>query len=111
MTPVSISTSDGKAIDHGSLVGTAARGHVVAVVAVVGEVRAIIPVQVAAEDADVGYPIPLVAGGLPACKAAVERHAVFELEGSSAVGAGGGLVGTRRHPDFVAAIGSNQGGL
>ena len=76
-------------------------------------------VNVPAEDSDVVCRVALVAGGLRAREAAVNGHAVFEMEGAVAVvvrlpGAFVRVVHPGRHPDFGATgVGQRvlQGGV
>ncbi len=69
----------------------------------------VVLVNIAAENGFVDHPVALAAAGLCAGKAAVDGHAVLELEGIRAVRAG--VVHAGLDPDFVTADGIGERGL
>ena len=76
---IRIAAADGEAIEHGRVIRPAAGDDVVAVLAVVGEVRAVVAGEIAAEDGAVGRRVRVALGArrLGAGKAAVKGHPVF----------------------------------
>ena len=115
----------GETVQHGAAVRAAAGDDVVAVAALnigcaFGDAIAvgirIVSVDVAGENGDIGFPVPLASGCLRPRKAAVEGYAFLQRKGGAAVVVGlaaalVGIIDARGHPDFVAALGQGQGVL
>ena len=82
----------------------------VAVVAVVDEIRLVVAQQVAAKRNDVRDPVALAQQRLGTAKATVDRHATDKAKGSGAVKARCWRVGARCHPQHITTDRSGQRG-
>ena len=67
--------------------------------------------NVATQGGFIGRPVSVLASGFRAGKAAVDVDACFQVERERAVGSAGRLVRAFGHPDFVAGVGHEDGGL
>ena len=78
--------------------------HMVAVLVIVGEIRAIVAIQVTAEDGGVCFPVAACEIALGARQSPVDRHLILQLEAGGARIKGIALpprrVGPIRHPDL-----------
>ena len=113
---IGVSAPDLEAVHRGPVHGPQGSKHVVAVLAVAGEIRAVVPGQVPAQHHGVEARIPFGPDRLGSVEAAEEGDPVPDPEGLRPVpggpsGAGVGPVGPLRHPDLVVRPGGVEGVL
>ena len=81
----------------------------VAVIGTSGFVRMniviVVPVEIAAENSYIVYPVALRAGRFRPRKATINRYPILELEEDFSVIATGWLVGARRYPNLITRLG------
>ena len=122
---IRVAAADGKAIQDRAAVRartTRVVEHVKAILIVIGEIRPIVAIQVAAEDGHMVHPVTLLPRVVeqPRFESAIDAHAVLQLERPQAVVTHSVFlapmfhrrpVRPRRHPDLVAGHSHIQGGL